>query len=67
MASIAIAGASICAAASDEEKKSYSEPATPKQSRPDENAGKKRAGPAPVFTPSEKVSADSAVSFPVDI
>ncbi len=25
------------------------------------------AAPAPTFTPSEKVSADSAVSFPVDI
>jgi hypothetical protein len=27
----------------------------------------KPAAPAPVFTPSEKIRADSAVSFPVDI
>jgi hypothetical protein len=28
---------------------------------------RKPAAPAPVFTPSEKIGADSAVSFPVDI
>jgi len=27
----------------------------------------KPSAPAPVFTPSEKIGADSAVSFPVDI
>jgi len=63
----AIAGANICAGAADDEKKPSSEPATPKQTRPVEKDSKKRAAPAPVFTPSEKVDADSAVSFPVDI
>jgi hypothetical protein len=28
---------------------------------------RKSSPPAPVFTPSEKIGADSAVSFPVDI
>ncbi len=28
---------------------------------------RKPSAPAPVFTPSEKIGADSAVSFPVDI
>jgi len=39
----------------------------PQQEKAAETGRKKPAGPAPVFTPSEKVSADSAVSFPVDI
>ena len=63
---VTIAGASVCVAA-DEEKKSSSEPATPKQTQPAKKDSKKRTAPAPVFTPSEKVGADSAVSFPVDI
>ena len=63
----AIAGTSVCVAAAADEKKSSSEPATQKQTRPDKTGSKKGAGPAAVFTPSEKVSADSAVSFPVDI
>ena len=63
----AISGSSICASASGDEKKPSSEPATTKQTRPVEKDSKKRTGPAPVFKPSEKVGADSAVSFPVDI
>lgn len=41
--------------------------ALPQQKKTAETARKKPASPAPVFTPSEKISADSAVSFPVDI
>ena len=41
--------------------------ALPQQEKAAETARKKPAGPAPVFTQSEKISADSAVSFPVDI
>ena len=32
-----------------------------------EKTGKKTAPPVSTFTPTEKISADSAVSFPVDI
>lgn len=32
-----------------------------------ESAGKKSPAPAATFTPTEKIEADSAVSFPVDI
>lgn len=32
-----------------------------------EKTGKKTTAPVSVFTPTEKISADSAVSFPVDI
>ncbi len=39
----------------------------PPQENTAETVRKKPASPAPVFTPSEKISADSAVSFPVDI
>ena len=31
------------------------------------NSGKKAAPPVSTFTPTERISADSAVSFPVDI
>lgn len=41
--------------------------ALPQQEKAAETARKKPASPAAVFTPSEKISADSAVSFPVDI
>jgi len=44
-----------------------SEQVAPQQKKATETARKKPASPAPVFTPSEKISADSAVSFPVDI
>jgi hypothetical protein len=40
---------------------------TPRQSAPAGKAGPRPAAPASSFVPSEKVSADSAVSFPVDI
>jgi hypothetical protein len=37
------------------------------QSDSGETAGKKSPAPAATFTPTEKIEADSAVSFPVDI
>ena len=41
-------------------------PETRKYQAP-EKTGKKTAAPVSTFTPTEKISADSAVSFPVDI
>ena len=40
---------------------------TSQQVKPDDNSKPPASTPAPTFTPSEKVGADSAVSFPVDI
>ena len=40
---------------------------TTAQSKPADSSKPKTPAPAPTFTPSEKVGADSAVSFPVDI
>ena len=40
---------------------------TSPQAASEEKPAAKPAGPATTFNPSEKVSADSAVSFPVDI
>ncbi|MEN8205829.1 MAG: hypothetical protein ABFS24_07430 [Pseudomonadota bacterium] len=40
---------------------------TPQQIEPVDNSKPPAAAPAVTFTPSEKVGADSAVSFPVDI
>ena len=43
-------------------------PAQPQQQKPAAGKSAKLAGkPAATFNPSEKISADSAVSFPVDI
>jgi len=43
-------------------------PAQPQQQKPPAEKSAKPAGkPAATFNPSEKISADSAVSFPVDI
>lgn len=38
-----------------------------RKSQAAEKSGKKAAPPVSTFTPTEKISADSAVSFPVDI
>ena len=44
------------------------QPAAPRQQTPSAGKSAKPAGkPATTFNPSEKISADSAVSFPVDI
>ena len=60
-----LAGTLFAAAAED----SIPEPEqqAPQQAKPDDNGKPKSAAPAKTFTPSEKVGADSAVSFPVDI
>ena len=43
-------------------------PAQPQQQKPQAGKSAQPAGkPAATFNPSEKISADSAVSFPVDI
>jgi hypothetical protein len=47
---------------------SADEPNTTQSTPPDRAANsQRRQKPAPTFTPSEQVGADSAVSFPVDI
>jgi len=40
---------------------------TPAPARADDSGRQKSSTPASTFTPSEKVKADSAVAFPVDI
>ena len=40
---------------------------TPQQVKPVDSSKLQKSTPAITFTPSEKVGADSAVSFPVDI
>ena len=40
---------------------------TPQQEQPVDSSKLQTSTPATTFTPSEKVGADSAVSFPVDI
>ena len=50
-----------------EDEKQDSVQVVPPQEKTAETGRKKPASPVPVFTPSEKISADSAVSFPVDI
>jgi len=63
--SFLLAGTLFAAAAEDSNPDS--EPQAPQQARPDDNGKPERPAPASSFTPSEKVGADSAVSFPVDI
>jgi hypothetical protein len=43
------------------------EKATPAEQKPVDENRRKPSAPASTFTPSEKIEADSAVSFPVDI
>jgi hypothetical protein len=40
---------------------------TPAPARDDDSGRQKSSAPARTFTPSEKIKADSAVAFPVDI
>jgi len=63
--SMLLAGTLTAAAAED--SNAESEQQTPQQAKPDDSVKPKTAAPASSFTPSEKVGADSAVSFPVDI
>jgi len=42
-------------------------PVQPVTQKPVDNNSRKSSSPATTFTPTEKVGADSAVSFPVDI
>ena len=64
-ASMLLAGTLFAAAAEDND--TDTEQQTPQQVKPADNSKPKTAAPAKTFTPSEKVGADSAVSFPVDI
>ena len=64
-ASILLAGTLFAATAEDND--TGSEQQTPQQANPADSGKPKTPAPAKTFTPSEKVGADSAVSFPVDI
>ena len=57
----------LFAATPTEENSPSTKQQTPQQEMPAGNSTPQRPAPAPTFTPSEKVGADSAVSFPVDI
>ena len=65
LGSMAAAGSLFAQQAADVEE---GVPAAPQQQKPPAGKSAKPAGkPAATFNPSEKISADSAVSFPVDI
>ncbi len=61
-----VTGNSHAAPPAEDERPDTMQPVPP-QEKTAETGRKKSASPAPVFTPSEKIGADSAVSFPVDI
>jgi len=64
-ASMLLTGTLFAAAAEDSNPDA--EQQAPQQAKPDDSGKPKTPAPAKSFTPSEKVGADSAVSFPVDI
>jgi hypothetical protein len=64
---ILVAAAGAYALAPLEQEKATGEAAPNVESDSAERARKKSPPPAATFTPSEKIEADSAVSFPVDI
>lgn len=63
--SMLLAG-TLFAAVAEDNKPAADEPA-PQQTKPADSGKPSTPAPAKSFTPSEKVGADSAVSFPVDI
>ena len=63
--SMLLAGTLFAAAAEDSNPDT--EQQAPQQAKPADSGKPKTPAPALTFTPSEKVGADSAVSFPVDI
>jgi len=63
---ILLAG-NLFAAPPAEDNKPDAEQPLPQQAKPADSSQPKTPAPATTFTPSEKVGADSAVSFPVDI
>jgi hypothetical protein len=63
--SMLLAG-TLCAAAAENNNTDAEQPVAQPQ-KPAADSKPQRPAPATTFTPSEKVGADSAVSFPVDI
>ncbi len=65
----ALAGCLMLATAAAQSPQSEEQvpPDTPAVAPQPADETRKPSAPAPVFTPSEKIGADSAVSFPVDI
>lgn len=59
--------ANLHAATPANDEPADTEQKAPQQVQPVDNSKLPTAAPAVTFTPSEKVGADSAVSFPVDI
>jgi hypothetical protein len=57
----------LFAAASAEDNNTETGKSSPQATQKDDRGKTKSSPPATTFTPSEKVGADSAVSFPVDI
>jgi len=62
---ILLAGTTFATVAED--RHTDAEQPDAQQQSPADKSTPQRPAPAPTFTPSEKVGADSAVSFPVDI
>ncbi len=58
---------SLCAAEVDVEDSAESKPQTNNEAKNDSTRGKEKKGTDGVFLPSEEISEDFAVSFPVDI
>jgi predicted component of type VI protein secretion system len=63
--SVLLAVTLVAAAAEDNDPDA--EQPVEQQQKPAAVSAPQRPAPSPTFTPSEKVGADSAVSFPVDI
>jgi len=57
----------FAATSANDEQLDEKQQQTPQQVKPADNSKPPTGTPAVTFTPSEKVGADSAVSFPVDI
>lgn len=58
---------SLCAAEADVEDSADSKPQTSNDAKKESTRGKEKKGTDGVFLPSEEISEDFAVSFPVDI
>ena len=64
---ILVVAAGAYAVSPTEQEKPSAEAVPDVESVSGDSAGKKTPAPSATFTPTEKIEADSAVSFPVDI
>jgi len=65
--SMLVVTAGVYALTPPEQENTGGEVAPDTESDSSDRVGKKSSAPAATFTPTEKIEADSAVSFPVDI